>query len=216
MDRRRRVANKPATTTTVVPPVTIPSVAKVVTDLTPSSAPPKLTPVVATKATVKDATPVAAPTFASSPLTSVASDSDKFIYSIVVMTFVDDQRGSASCSIAMETLQEMVAYQDACKRMLSDLKEKHGEPVRIEKDDDLDDPKVMLNQQLVAAYDCYNDTERHLTGPNAGKMKLSWPERFRRIDAIYEKMRPDPKFQEMSGRYYYVNKTKLTVVKKAV
>jgi hypothetical protein len=146
---------------------------------------------------------------------SVDQDSnEKFIYSVVVMTFTDSVRASASCNVAMTTLQEMVAYQHACKLLINDLKKTHGEPVRIEKDDDLDDPAVLLNQQLVIACDLLSNSERYIDGPNKGKMKLSWIDRYRRIDAIYDKLRKEPQYQEMVGQYYQVEKTKLTIIKK--
>jgi hypothetical protein len=185
-------------------------------------------------AVVKPATPIAQPTFASNPSIDSGDKEikeikekknekeqkeqkeqkdQKYVYVLHMMTFYDEIRGNADPSIIDTSSQENLMYQEGCKRMLIDLKERFGEPKKIERDDDLDDPKVQLNQQLVRAFDCYRNDERYVDGENKGKLKLSWPERFRRIDAIYDKLRVPTVHQNQTGTYYYVTKTTFTTRK---
>lgn len=133
----------------------------------------------------------------------------KNIFILHGLTFIDEKRASVEPFVVSASVQESVIYQTACKTLLGDLVSKFGKPQRIEKDDELDDPSVFINQQIVSAYDIYKNTERIKDGPNKGKLKLSWESRYRRIDAVYEKLRPDPKHHTMAGKYYYITKQPL-------
>jgi len=138
------------------------------------------------------------------------------IYILHGLTFIDEKRAGAEPFIVSASVQDSLIYQKACKVMLQDLVSSHGKPQRIEKDDDLDDQKIFINQQVVNAFDVYRNTERIKDGPNKGKLKLSWEDRYRRVDAVYEKLRTDPEHQTMAGKYYYITKQSMDIVKKKV
>ena len=136
------------------------------------------------------------------------------VYILHGLTFIDEKRGSVEPFVVSTSVQDSLIYQKACKVMLQDLISRYGKPKRIEKDDDLDDQKIFINQQVVSAFDIYKNTERIKDGPNKGKLKLSWEDRYRRVDAVYEKLRPDPKNQNMCGKYYYITKQPLETIAK--
>lgn len=130
--------------------------------------------------------------------------SQKKIYILHGLTFIDQKRADVEPFIVAISVHDSLIYKTACQTMLQDLKLQYGSPKRIENDDDLDDPDVFINQQLVTGYDIYKNTDKIKDGPNKGKIRLSWGDRYRRIDAIYEKLRPEPKNHEMAGKYYYI------------
>lgn len=134
---------------------------------------------------------------------------DKFVYILHGIIFSDQPKASADPFIICVSLQDNTVYKTACEKMLSELRTIHGEPKPIEKDDDLDDPKVFTNQQVVAAFQVYKNIDKVENGPDQGKLKHSWLDRFRRIENIYEKLRSEPKHQSMCGSYYYITKQKL-------
>ena len=105
------------------------------------------------------------------------------------------------------TSNEIKIYQLTCKKMLQDLINIFGKPKEIETNDELENDNVFINQQVVNAYKFYKNTERMVDGPLKGKLKLSWMDRYRRIDNIYEKLRSidDKKLDT----YYYIKKQEL-------
>lgn len=136
---------------------------------------------------------------------------ERYVYILHGVKFNDQPKASAEPFIIFSALQDSVVYKTACEKILSELREKFGEPKPIEKDDDLDDPAVFTNQQVVAAFQIYRNVDRIEKGPDQGKLKHSWLDRYRRIDNLYEKLRPDPIHQTMIGNYYYVTKQKLII-----
>ena len=135
-------------------------------------------------------------------------EADKFVYIFYSVKLVDRE---PVITIGCTAMQEFVAHQEGCKRLLQDLRERFGDPKPLSSDDDLARPEVFNNQQMLAAFDCYKNADKFTTGENAGKVKLSWMDKYRRIDAIYEKLRSDdPKIPQT---YYYIVKQKLTIVR---
>jgi len=131
---------------------------------------------------------------------------DKFIYIFHSVTVA----GSESVgNIVDACLQESLAYQNACKIMLQDLRKRFGDPKPLANDDELSDPNVFNNKQMTAAFDCYKNSDKITDGPNTGKLKMSWSDRYRRIDAIYEKLRSDK--PDVPQTYYYMTKQKITI-----
>ena len=126
------------------------------------------------------------------------------VYVLYGVNFIDEKRANVEPFIVEVSKDSQLIYQKACKIMLEELIKKHGKPQKIEKDDDLDDEKVFINQQIVRAYEVYKNNEKIPDGPNKGRIKLSWVDRYRRIDSIYEKLRPETKHHTMTGNYYYV------------
>lgn len=133
-------------------------------------------------------------------------EGDKFIY--IFHSVTTSSRESAG-SVIDACLQESVAYQSACKVLLQDLRGRFGDPKQPTNDDELSDPAVFNNKQMTAAFDCYKNTDKYTDGPNAGKLKHSWSDRYRRIDAIYEKLRSDKPGDAQT--YYYMTKQKITI-----
>jgi len=137
-------------------------------------------------------------------------DGDKFIY--IFHSIVVNGRESVA-NIIDSCLQESIAYQNACKVMLQDLRGRFGDPKPINNDDELSDPAIFNNKQMTAAFEYYKNVDKINTdGPNKGKLKLSWSDRYRRIDAIYEKLRSDKAGDPQT--YYYMTKQKITIVNK--
>jgi hypothetical protein len=114
-------------------------------------------------------------------------------------------------SIYVISPQESVAHQEGCKKMLQDLRERFGDPKPLNNDDELINDDVFNNQQMMAAFDCYKNKDIWTDGPNKGKLKLGWVDRYRRIDAIYEKLRSDK--PNTPQTYYYMTKQKITILK---
>lgn len=172
-------------------------------------------------ASVKQATPVEQPALqvkltleATADNTQVSKiNEQKVVYVLHTVTFFDEVRGHSEPVIIDTSPQESLMYQEACKRMLLDMKARFGEPRKLARDDDLDDPKVQLNQKVVSAFDCYRNEERITDGANKGKLKLPWSDRFRRIESIYDVLRPQAVHQNQTGTYYYVTKSPFTVKK---
>lgn len=140
--------------------------------------------------------------------------SQKNVYVLHGITFMDEKRANVEPFVMAVSHQESVICKLACKTMLEELVAKFGKPQKVERDDDLDDERVFINQQIVQAYEHYQNTDRVDDGPNKGKLKLSWQDRYRRIDAVYEKLRPDAKYHTMTGKYYYITRQPLTVLAK--
>jgi hypothetical protein len=138
---------------------------------------------------------------------SEMSEGDKFIYIFHSVTVT----GGESVGIIVDAcLQENFAYQNACKVMLQDLRGRFGDPKPLVNDDELSDPNVFNNKQMTVAFDCYKNIEKWTDGPNTGKLKMSWGDRYRRIDAIYEKLRSDK--PSASQTYYYMTKSLISGV----
>lgn len=134
------------------------------------------------------------------------SDSDKFIYIFHSVTTVGVE---TTPMIIDASLQESLAYQNGCKVMLQDLRGRFGDPKPLGSDDELMDQTVFNNQQMLAAFDCYKNTDKIVDGPNKGKLKLSWSDRYRRIEAIYEKLRSEKSTD--SQTYYYMTKQRINI-----
>ena len=108
------------------------------------------------------------------------------------------------------TPNESIAYQQGCKKMMEELMREHGSPTKMKTDDDLDDDKMFVGQKIIAAQEVYSNTERFPADhAQAGKLKNNWMSRYRRIENIYDKLRPDNNGGPVVGTYYYVTKQKL-------
>jgi hypothetical protein len=113
-------------------------------------------------------------------------------------------RESTPAIVAAST-NENLSAQEGCKKMLQDLRTRFGDPKPLVSDDDLSDPNVFNNHQMLAAFECYKNSDRS----HAGSLKLTWVDRYRRIDAIYEKLRSD---DSNNQTFYYMTKQKLSTI----
>lgn len=136
------------------------------------------------------------------------TENDKYIYIFHSVTQVGRE---TTARIIDASLQEAFAHQNGCKTMLQDLRGRFGDPKPLASDDDLANPDIFNNHQILAAFECYKNTETIQDGPNKGKLKLNWIDRYRRIDAIYEKLRSDVPTDPQT--YYYMTKQKINIMK---
>ena len=134
---------------------------------------------------------------------------EQFVWILHGINFIDSARANADCFIIAVSSDESTIYRKACSIILKELVDKFGKPKKYEKDDDLADDKIFNNQQVVLAYEFYDNDEKIESGTNKGSPKFSWYDKFRRIENIYEKMRSSPLFNDMCGNYYYVDKQKV-------
>lgn len=123
--------------------------------------------------------------------------------------FSDKKRADVNAFIKYVSLSEEKTYFEGCKVILEELVATHGKPEKIRTDDEFSDEKRFINQQIVNAYMIFKNTDKCEQGTNIGKPKHSWYDKFRRIEGIYEKLRPESKFHDQNGNYYFVVKKKI-------
>jgi len=135
--------------------------------------------------------------------------SNTHAYVLYKYVFNDRKRADVDVVIMYVSADETKCYLEGCKTIIRDLISMHGKPVQIKSDDELDDEKRFINQQIVNACAIFKNDDRYPDGPNKGKLKLTWPDRYRRIETFHEKLRPDTKFQNMTGIYYGISKKQM-------
>ena len=135
--------------------------------------------------------------------------SNSYVWILSRLQFIDRPRASAESYVVSASTNANIIYKEACKIIMEELVREHGQPHKIETNDELDDDKVFINQIVLSINEIYTDTRRYTSeenSTNAGKLKMNWAERYRRIDNAYEKLRPEPKNNDMCGTYYKISR----------